>query len=356
MNQSRHRRALLAVPALAVVGLTASAAAVAFAHGGDDHSASRSMPASASGSAAATGSTSVPESSPDPASGSTSGYAPAPSPVSTSTSTDIGSTLPWPSQGQAAVEVEGIGSLGAKGDQKPVPIASVTKVMTALVVLNDHPLDGDDRGPMIGVDGQAAAEASDPQQSTVSVAKGQTFSERDLLEMMLIPSGNNIARLLARWDAGSEDAFVTKMNAAAGSLGMTATTYTGASGYEESTQSTAVDQLKLAEKIVGNDVFDQIVAMPTATVPGLRNQLVNTNTLLGQHGVIGMKTGSSTPAGGALMWAARQPDASGKTRLVLGVVLDQHRGPTSNDDLRAALAASGTLIGGVARALAAGNS
>ena len=142
------------------------------------------------------------------------------------------------------------------------------------------------------------------------------------------------------------------MNAAARSLGMTATAYTGASGYEESTRSTAVDQLKLAEKIIGAEVFDQIVAMPTATVPGLRDRLVNTNTLLGEHGVIGMKTGSSTPAGGALMWAARQPDASGKTRLVLGVVLDQHHGPTSNDDLRAALAASSTLIGGVARALA----
>ncbi len=291
------------------------------------------------------------------ASGPGYGSAPAPAPVSTSTSAsaDLGTgfTLPWPSQGQATVEVEGIGSLGAKGDQKPVPIASVTKVMTALVVLDDHPLTGDDPGPTIRIDDAAVTEASDPDQSTVRVTQGQTFSERDLLEMMLIPSGNNIARLLARWDAGSEPAFVTKMNATARSLGMTATTYTGASGYEESTRSTAVDQLKLAEKIVGDDVFDQIVAMPTATVPGLRDRLVNTNTLLGQNGVVGMKTGSSTPAGGALMWSARQPDASGKTRLVLGVVLDQHQGPTSNDDLRTALAAGRTLIAGVARNLAA---
>lgn len=347
MNESRHLRARVAIPVLAVVGLITSAAAVAFAHSGDDHSVPQGMFAVASGSTATT------ESSPELASGSTPGNAPAPTP--SPVSPNVGSTLPWPSQGQAAVEVEGIGSLGTKGDQRPVPIASVTKVMTALVVLNDHPLDGDDPGPMIGVDGRAAAEASDPQQSTVRVTQGQTFSEHDLLEMMLIPSGNNIARLLARWDAGSENAFVTKMNAAARSLGMTATTYTGASGYEESTRSTAADQLKLAEKVVGNDVFDQIVAMPTATVPGLRDRLVNTNTLLGENGVIGMKTGSTTPAGGALMWAARQPDASGKTRLVLGVVLDQHQGPTSNDDLRAALAASSTLISGVARALSAGS-
>jgi hypothetical protein len=73
---------------------------------------------------------------------------------------------------------------------------------------------------MITVDAAAANEASDPDQSTVRVDEGQTFSEHDLLEMLLIPSGNNIARLLARWDAGTERAFVTKMNDAARSLGM----------------------------------------------------------------------------------------------------------------------------------------
>ncbi|WP_194913656.1 hypothetical protein [Catenulispora rubra] len=117
------------------------------------------------------------------------------------------------------------------------------------------------------------------------------------------------------------------------------------------TRSTAVDQLKLAKKAIADPAFDRIVKMPTATVPGLHTRLVNTNTLLGENGVIGMKTGSSTPAGGALMWAARQPDAHGTTRLVLGVVLEQHQGPTSADDLRAALAASRTLIHGVGQAL-----
>ena len=280
----------------------------------------------------------------------TSAFQPAPAPVST----DLGSgvTLPWPVRGQAAVEAEGLGSLGTNGEQKPVPIASVTKVMTALVVLADHPLSGDDQGPMITVDTKAANEASDPDQTTVRVSAGQTFSEHDLLEMMLIPSGNNIARLLARWDAGNERAFVAKMNDAARRLGMTDTTYTGASGYEESTRSTAVDQLKLARKAVTDPVFDRIVAMPAATVPGLRSRLFNTNTLLGADGVVGMKTGSSTPAGGALMWAARQSDADGKTHLVLGVVLQQRQGSTANDDLRAVLATSRTLIQGVARAVA----
>ncbi|MEZ0110145.1 D-alanyl-D-alanine carboxypeptidase (penicillin-binding protein 5/6) [Catenulispora sp. EB89] len=324
----RRHRAVIPIVAI-TVALTASGAAFAIAA----HHSTQPAPRSAAGSI--------------------HGPALAPAPVSV----DLGSgvTLPWPAQGQATVEVEGLGSLGTKGEQKPVPIASVTKVMTALVILTDHPLDGDDQGPMITVDAAAANEASDPDQSTVRVDKGQAFSEHDLLEMLLIPSGNNIARLLARWDAGTEHAFVAKMNDTARGLGMTDTTYTGASGYEETTRSTAVDQLKLAKKAIADPAFGRIVAMPTATVPGLRARLVNTNALLGENGVIGMKTGSSTPAGGALMWAARQPDATGTTRLVLGVVLDQHQGSTSNDDLRAALAASRTLIQGVGQALASFN-
>ena len=335
-RQRRRRRAVIPIVAVAI-GLSASGAAIAVAahHG--------SQTAAGFGSGSGFGSA--------PGSASGSAFAPAPTP----TPVDLGSgvTLPWPAQGQAAVEVEDMGSLGTEGEQKPVPIASVTKVMTALIVLTDHPLDGDgdDPGPTITVDAAAAKEASDPDQSTVRVAQGQTFSERDLLEMLLIPSGNNIARLLARWDAGSERAFVAKMNDAARSLGMTSTTYTGASGYEDTTRSTAADQLKLARKAIGNAAFGRIVKMPAATVSGLRDRIVNTNTLLGADGVIGMKTGSSTPAGGALMWAARLPDADGKTRLVLGVVLDQHQGSTPNDDLRAALANSRTLIRGVGRAL-----
>ncbi|MGJ6967811.1 hypothetical protein ACSDR0_38460 [Streptosporangium sp. G11] len=61
--------------------------------------------------------------------------------------------LPWPSTGQAAVETTGqAGGLGVHGERRPVPIASVTKVMTALVVLRDHPLGRNAAGPSIRVD------------------------------------------------------------------------------------------------------------------------------------------------------------------------------------------------------------
>ncbi|WP_234358493.1 D-alanyl-D-alanine carboxypeptidase family protein [Streptomyces sp. NRRL B-24085] len=264
-------------------------------------------------------------------------------------------TLPWPQEGQTSVLVEGLGDrgdLGTKGAQTPVPIASLTKVMTAYVILRGHPLRRGETGPDITVDQQADGESVSGVESSVPVRAGQRLSERRLLELMLIPSGNNIARLLARWDAGSQEAFATKMNQAAHVLGMHRTTYTSASGLESTTISTSADQLKLAQQVMRDEVIRSIVAMPSTTAPGTSGRISNTNALLGTSGVIGLKTGSSTPAGGNLMWAATAPDGSGQDRLILGVVLHQQAGTSPQQGLQAAFTSSATLIEGVRQWLA----
>jgi D-alanyl-D-alanine carboxypeptidase (penicillin-binding protein 5/6) len=262
---------------------------------------------------------------------------------------DVYLPLPWPAEGQASAEVQGLGSLGSHGERQPVPIASVTKVMTAYVVLKDHPLGADEAGPEITVDEQAEAESTSSEESSVPVRAGRTISERDLLALMLVPSGNNAARLLARWDAGSQEAFVAKMNREAAALGMAGTTYTGASGVEDSTTSTAADQLRLAREVMKNAVIRAIVATTSLRVDGVPGAVATTNTLLGRHGVIGLKTGSSTAAGGALMWAAKAPGGA----LILGVVLHQSPGGTPGAGLRAALDNSEKLISAIQRALPA---
>lgn len=259
-------------------------------------------------------------------------------------------SLSWPADGQTAVDVEGLGRIGAVGVQTPVPIASVTKVMTAYVVLRDHPLREGEAGPEIVIDKQAEAESSSTEESSAPVRGGQRFSERQLLELMLIPSGNNIARQLARWDAGSQEAFVAKMNRAATELGMTNTKYTGASGVEDSTTSTATDQLLLAHAAMRDEVIRAIVATPSVQVGKGGRTMTNTNTLLGRSGVIGLKTGSSTAAGGALMWAAEMTAGTAKL-LVLGVVLHQNSGTSPREGLDAALTASGQLIAAVEQSL-----
>jgi serine-type D-Ala-D-Ala carboxypeptidase (penicillin-binding protein 5/6) len=257
--------------------------------------------------------------------------------------------MPWPGQGQSVVEVEGLGSLGHEGAQKPVPIASVTKVMTAYVILKDHPLSGKANGPTITIDSKAASESSSEDESTAKVREGQRFTERQMLELLLIPSGNNIARMLARWDAGSDSAFVKKMTKAAAELGMKNTTYTGSSGFESTTRSTAVDQLKLARQVMKNDVFQSVVATPNVNIPGV-GMIYNNNNLLVNMGVLGIKTGSSTPAGGALMWAAKRT-VEGKRQMILGVVLHQRGGSTVYDSLQLALNNSMNLIKAVQEGL-----
>ncbi|MET9557267.1 D-alanyl-D-alanine carboxypeptidase [Streptomyces sp. NPDC006645] len=259
-------------------------------------------------------------------------------------------SLPWPADGQASVWVEGVGSLGTKGEQKPVPIASVTKVMTAYVILKEHPLPATDPGPVVTVDRTAAQESGSVDESTVRVDEGQRLTQRQLLELTLIPSGNNIARLLARWDAGSQEAFVLKMNREAARLGMRDTTYTGASGLEATSRSTSVDQLRLARAAMRDEALREIVAMPGTVDPATGAMIPNTNTLLGRAGVIGLKTGSSTPAGGALMWAATARTHS-SNRLILGVVLHQRPDTTPRQGLRAALDSSGKLIEGARKSL-----
>ncbi|NUR24398.1 MAG: D-alanyl-D-alanine carboxypeptidase [Catenulispora sp.] len=257
----------------------------------------------------------------------------------------LAASLPWPTDGQTALWADGVGPLGTCGKQTPVPIASVAKVMTAYVVLRDHPLEsGSDQGPDVVVDDQAGYEAFSRDESSAPVRAGQRISERRLLELMLVPSANNVARLLARWDAGTEPAFVAEMNATAAALGMKDTVYTDPAGFDAATRSTAADQLKLAESALTDSTLLDLTAQRGTSVPDDPTALPNTDALLGDDGVVGGKTGSSTPAGGALMWAARRT-IGGQDRLVLGVVLHQDAGTTAEQGLARALTVSRRLIG-----------
>ncbi|MGW0879949.1 D-alanyl-D-alanine carboxypeptidase [Streptomyces sp. NPDC002671] len=250
--------------------------------------------------------------------------------------------IPWPSQGQAALDVQGIGTFGSSGDQKPVPIASVAKVMTAYLILSNHPLKSGADGPKIKIDQPAEDQSNAGQESTVQVTKGDSITQREALEGILIASANNVARLLARWDAGSEQAFVAKMNAAAKKLGMTNTTYTDPSGLTHSTVSTAVDQVKLAKAAMTLPAFREVAAMMSYTdYKGVYRS--NWNQLVGHNNVVGIKTGTTTSALGNLVFAAKQ-QTGGETRTIVGAVLRQPAGGPEHTILSAALDSSDKLI------------
>jgi serine-type D-Ala-D-Ala carboxypeptidase (penicillin-binding protein 5/6) len=230
----------------------------------------------------------------------------------------------WPADGESAADISGVGPVPGPGAARPVPIASVAKMMTAYVILRDHPLAAGASGPLITVRPQeAAAYASQVGNgdSLVPVAAGETITERQALEALLLPSADNMAWILARWDAGSQPAFVARMNTTARQLGMTATTYTDPSGLDASTTSTASDQARLGMAAMRVPALAAVVAMRTAAIP-VAGVVHNYNTLLGQDGISGLKTGSTDAAGGCVLLAAWRQAGSRKT-LIIAATLGQ---------------------------------
>ena len=185
-------------------------------------------------------------------------------------------------------------------------------------------------------------------ESLIRVAAGAKFTEREALQAVMLPSANNMARILAAWDAGSVGAFVDKMNATAAALGMSKTHYTDPAGLAPDTVSTALDQVILTRKAMELPAFAEIVAQPKATLP-VAGTVTNYNSLLGKDGVVGVKTGSTDEAGGCFVFAA--VTTVGTTRLtIVGAVLAQP-GTDTPAQLKAVFAATTPLVRAAAAAI-----
>ena len=231
-------------------------------------------------------------------------------------------SLPWPAYAASAVEVQGLGTMGGLRQEEVRPLASVTKLVTALVVLKRHPLALGQSGPNLTVSAAdvAAYQADVAQkQSVVPVAAGERLSELQALEAMLIPSANNVADMLADWSAGSTGAFVRDMNQEAAAIGLRHTHLADPAGISPDSVGTAADMLRLASVVMANPLLRQIVSMPQITLP-VAGTVYNYDYVLGRDGIIGVKTGSTATAGGNFIFAARRVVA-GRTVMVLGAVL-----------------------------------
>jgi serine-type D-Ala-D-Ala carboxypeptidase (penicillin-binding protein 5/6) len=251
----------------------------------------------------------------------------------------------WPQRGQAAFAL-GRERPSASPAQQPAPIASLAKVMTAYLTLERYPITGEQEGFSISVtaaDAEAAAEDASRNQSTVAVRAGERLTERQLLQALLIPSGNNIASMLAATVAGSEGGFLAEMNAKARALGMSHTTYTDPSGFDPGTVSTAAEQLRVFQRAMRFTVFRQIVAMPSVTLP-VAGTLTNFNPLIAE-GYAG-KTGSDSAAGGCLAFFTHVT-VGGRLMTAAGVVMGQGQGGDTWAILGAAGEAAEQLVGSV---------
>ena len=259
--------------------------------------------------------------------------------------TDL-SPVSWPQQGQAAL-VLGNGRPAASPHEQPVPIASLAKVMAAYLTLRHYPLSGPQDGFAITVSAaqaQAAAQDARQGQSVVAVQAGERMTERQLLEALLIPSGNNIAWMLAARVAGSGTRFIAEMNAEARALGMDHTIYTDPSGFDPGTVSTAADQLRVFQRAMRFPVFRQIVSMASVTLP-IAGTLTNYNPLIAK-GYSG-KTGSDSAAKGCLAFFT-DVMVGARRQTAVGVVLGQGEGSDTPVLLAAAGEAAEQLVDSVA--------
>jgi D-alanyl-D-alanine carboxypeptidase (penicillin-binding protein 5/6) len=234
--------------------------------------------------------------------------------------------LPWPTMGQGAVDIPSVNAEEVSGPEQPVPVASLTKLMTAYVVLRDHPLAPNETGPQITV---TQADVDDYDTDTVSddsnaqVTLGEQLTELQVLEGLLIHSADNYADLLARWDAGSVPAFVAKMNAAAATLGMHQSHFADASGVSPQSKSTAADILKVAAADMAHPVVDSIVDNSSVTLP-VAGTISTYTPLLGLDGIVGVKSGFTTEAGGCDVVAVVRP-VHGHPTLLLAAVTGQEQ-------------------------------
>ena len=234
--------------------------------------------------------------------------------------------LAWPSIGSAALDIPALHVVQVWHDQV-LPIASLTKMMTAYVALAHLPLTFGQTGPCHYVTAADLAEYKYEQrvgQSSVPVAVGERLCEIDLLNGLLVRSGGNYALMLATMVAGSPTDFVTMMNAEASALGLGSTHYDDVSGYSTLSVSNSLDQARLATLIMKSALVRAIVRQPSVTLP-VAGTVASFTPFVGVGNVVGVKSGRTDAAGGCDVMAMtfRQ---GGVTRLAYVVVLGQRGG------------------------------
>ena len=232
-------------------------------------------------------------------------------------------SLEWPTLGTSAVGAIGYdGVLGAGGASAPAPIASISKVITALVVLQAKPLAVGDSGPDIEFTAEDVA-IRDAYRAvngaTEPVSAGLVLSQRQVMDVMLVESANNYAESLVTWAFGSVDAFVPVANEWLKTNGLTSTSITEPTGMSPKNVSTASDLVALGKIALADPVVSAIVGTSTETVPGV-GDLKNSNNLLGSDGIRGIKTGTLDEAGACLLFAADYK-VGGETITIVGAVL-----------------------------------
>ncbi|MFK4805349.1 D-alanyl-D-alanine carboxypeptidase family protein [Microbacterium sp. ZW CA_36] len=264
--------------------------------------------------------------------------APLAAPDAVVSSTPVGAapaaaTLAFPSQGAAAISVSGgdaylgptaSGIWATSGTDEARAMASLTKLITAMVILDAKPLaDANDPGPTITFD-KADHDLYDTYYvmgATIArMPTGSTMSLRDALATMLIPSASNYAEAVSTWAFGSQGAFLDAARRWLSAHGLTGTTIVEPTGISSRNTSTPADLLMIGKLAIAHPAIASIAATPSLSLPG-PGGMSNTNTLLGVNGITGLKTGNLGEDSYNLLYSATLDVGAAEPLTVVGVAL-----------------------------------
>jgi serine-type D-Ala-D-Ala carboxypeptidase (penicillin-binding protein 5/6) len=208
--------------------------------------------------------------------------------------------MPWPGYGQAAYGIPGQRVFAiSETDTKPVPIASLTKVITALAVLDKHPLEPGDQGPMITytqADVDLFYEYLAKDGIVVPVEVGEQISLYQALQAILLVSANNVADTVVRWSFGSMESYKDHANSMLRNMGLEYTVADDASGFSPQSVSTAKEMTILGYHYMQNPVLREIAFQEGASIPVAGN-IRSSNSFANDEGVVGIKIGFIEEAG-----------------------------------------------------------
>ena len=232
-------------------------------------------------------------------------------------------SISWPSYGQSALYSPGYGDLATDGTATPTPIASITKIITVLTVLDAKPLNSNNEQDTITFT-QADVELYNSylsRQGTVGpVTPGVTMSRADMVRITLISSANNYADQLAIDAFGSMERYLQAANAYVRKHDLTNTTVADASGFSPNTRSTAQDLVHLGALALENEFIATAVDTAILDLPQY-GVFRNTSILLARdESVLGIKTGTTDEAGSCLLYA-QEFEVDGQTITVIGAIL-----------------------------------
>ncbi|WP_346231715.1 D-alanyl-D-alanine carboxypeptidase [Parafrigoribacterium mesophilum] len=261
----------------------------------------------------------------------------------------VAAVLSLPQVGASAISISGAkeftstagtnGILAASGGPGPRPIASISKLITALVVLDAKPLGATENGPSITFS-KTDADLYDKyyvlQATEQPMKAGSTLSERDALKLMLVVSASNYAEAVTDWAFGSQAGFRRAVKSWLSVHDLTGTTVVEPTGIDSRNVSTPANLLTLGKMALATPLIAAIVASKNLDVPGF-DALPNTNRLLGVDGVTGIKTGTLDAAGACLLFSATVEVGLAKPITVLGVILGGTDHNAVNDAARALL-------------------